>query len=293
MQPADTGKQKLRTHAICGLILITLFYAWAQESTGDTAPLAVPAFLEVAQAATISTGHEDPLLRMMREEPLEYWRQARRNYSRSVRDYTCRFTKQELLGSTMTEEQVTEVKFREGPFSVFMHFVKNPGQARRILYVKDRFTKHGVQQAVVEPEGPIARCLVNSVLRPIAGRDARRASRRTIGEFGFGRSLDLIIKYAAMTEELGILNVQFLGEGEVDGRPTYVFERRLPFDPESDIWPDGLLIVHIDQEWELPVACYAYADQEGTQLLGRYIYSDVNLNVGLHADDFEPSTYGM
>lgn len=225
--------------------------------------------------------------------PLAYIERIRTDYDRRIRDYTCMLTKQELLAGGLTEEQVAHVKFREGPFSVFMHMLTNPDRVRRVLYVRNRLVENGLEEALIEPESAIARLFVNSVRRPIHGTEARQASRRTIDEFGFANTLDLLIKYARMSAEAGRLDLRFTGVSEIDGRPTYVFERRLPRHEDPERWPDSLLIVHIDQEWELPVACYSYADADGRSLLGKYIYTDITLNVGLQPADFEPSTYGM
>lgn len=277
----------------CGGVLCGLFCAQAQEMAALPPTSAVPALLETASATPISPIGGSSFLPSVQIDPLAYLHKARRDYDHSVRDYSCRLTKQELLGKKLSKEQVVEVKFREGPFSVFMHITKNPDQARRVLYVKDKFVKDGAEQAVVEPEGPIARLLVRSVLRPIDGRDAQKVSRRLISEFGFARSLDLVIKYAELAQAQGRLDLRYAGEGMIDGRRTHVLERRLPYDSASREWPDALVVVHMDQEWNLPVACYSYADPDGKQLLGKYEYSNVRLNIGLPQTDFEPATHGL
>ena len=69
-------------------------------------------------------------------------------------------------------------------------------------------------------------------------------------------------------------------------RPTYVFERRLPYTGDHGLYPDRLLVVHLDQECLLPTCCIAYADEAGTKLLGRYVITDVKFNVGLTDSDF-------
>lgn len=253
--------------------------------------------LELFNAAKATTSGvlvaDDPLVDQIRRNPLGYIERIRGDYGRRVRDYTCRLTRQEFLGSRLGDEQVAEIKFREGPYSVFMHMIENPGQARRVLYVKDRFVENGQQNAVIEPESPIARLFVSSVRRPIDGEDAKLASRKRIDEFGFANALDLLIKYAKQSAEIGRLDLTFTGTGEIDHRPTYIFKRRLPIHEDPTRWPDALLVVHIDQEWELPVACFSYADTGGRDLLGKYVYTDVNLNVGLQAVDFDPQSYGM
>jgi hypothetical protein len=47
------------------------------------------------------------------------------------------------------------------------------------------------------------------------------------------------------------------------------------------------MVMHLDQEWLLPVAVYSYADHEEKKLLGRYIFTDVNLEPKFSDKDFE------
>ena len=282
-----------RVFVTSGLVLLGLFYSDTQRFAHRAVADPMPQILDTAVATSIPAVHASSILRLHQDDPLAYLKQARDDYDRRIRDYICDFTKQELLGGRLGKEQLAQAKFREGPFSVYLHITKNPTRARRLLYVKDGIVKDGRQQMVVQPEGPIARLLVNSVERPIDGRDARRAARKTIADFGFARSLDLLIKFADIAKQKDRLDIQYIGEGEIDGRPTYMIERRSPIDDSSYAWPDARVIVHMDQEWHLPVACFSYEDLDATRLLGKYIYTNVRLNVGLQNTDFDRKTYGL
>ncbi len=277
----------------CGLTILCMFFGPAERSGDQRTTAAAPLILRSAVATPVSSTAHHASSELFRIDPLAYLQKARRDYENRVRDYVCTFTKQELLAGRLTTEQIAEAKFREGPFSVYMHITRNPGRARRLLYVQDRVVKSGKQHLIVEPEGPIARLLVKSVQRPVDGKDARRASRRLITEFGFARSLDLLIKYAVLSDQQGRLDVRYVGEGEIDGRPTHILERRLPYDDDNSEWPDARVIIHMDQEWDLPVACFCYADADCRELLGKYLYTNVHLNVGLQDVDFDPQTYGL
>jgi hypothetical protein len=251
--------------------------------------------VESANAALSATPlAESRIPALLSADPLAFLKQARNDYDRRVRDYVCRFTKQERVAGVVGPLQVADVKFREGPFSVFLHILQNADKARRVLYVKDALVREGAQYCTIEPEGAIARLLVPSVERPIDGPEARRASRKTVADFGFARSLDLIIQYADIAARKGLHPLQYLGPGTIDGRPTYVLERRLPVESPADTsWPDALLVLHLDQEWLVPVSCTAYSDPEGRVLLGEYVYTNVSFNVGLLPRDFDPATYGL
>lgn len=292
----DTRLSKQSNHRIfvvAGLVLSCLFYGDVLNLGGESSADPIPEILEAAFAAPSLPAAPLKASRLYQEDPLAYLQLARREYDNRVRDYVCQFTKQELLGGRLTAEQVAEAKFREGPFSVYMHITKNPQRARRLLFVQDRIVKDGKQHLTIQPEGPIARLLVNSVQRPVDGKDARRASRKPITQFGFAQSLDMLIKYAEIAKDRGRLDVRYIGESEIGGRPTHVIERWLPIDDTSYPWPDARVIIHMDQEWNLPLACYSYADFECKKLLGKYTYTNVHLNVGLQDADFEAKTYGL
>ncbi len=228
-----------------------------------------------------------------RHDPLKLLHEARKRYDESIIDYTCVFRKKELLNGKLTHVQGAKVKFRDKGDSVFMHWFENPDKARRVIYVEDKWNKGGKPAALCEPEGAIARMLVSSIAMPIHGPDAKAASRRTIDQFGFEKALDLIIKYSEMAKENGELELSYIGQAKVGGRETYVFERLLPYTGEDGVYPDRLLVYHLDKETLMPLSCASYADEKKEQLLGRYEYTDVKLNVGLSEADFEGKTYKM
>lgn len=229
---------------------------------------------------------------MAAADPIGVLEMALDRYDRSVRDYTCTFSKQELVGGRMTEQQVMEVQYRESPLSVRMKWIKNPDKCSRVLYVADKWIKNGQQYALVEP-GAIAKLFVPYVMRPIHGEDARKSSRRTIDQFGARSSLALTLKYCKLAQQQNVLDYSYKGKGSVDGRETLVFERRLPYAGEDSAWPDRVLVVNLDKELLLPLLCMAYADDAKTQLLGEYKLSDIKLNQNLPDSVFTKEGLGL
>jgi hypothetical protein len=61
----------------------------------------------------------------------------------------------------------------------------------------------------------------------------------------------------------------------------------LPYDGPEGTYPDARMVLHLDQEWLLPTAVYSYADHEGKDLLGSYVFTKVRLNPGLTDDAFK------
>ena len=222
-----------------------------------------------------------------KSDPVGAFRAGLARYEARVHDYTCTFEKQERVGGQLTAKQVTRIRFRDTPFSVNMLWIENEGKARRVIYVEGRWNgKHGERLAVVEPAGSIARVFVSDVLRPIDGDEARAASRKPIDQFGFANTLRRILKICDLGESRKELDIKYVGEGMLAGRPTYMFERRLPYTNEGGRYPDRLLIVHLDKEYLLPTSCSSYGDEAKSELLGRYVLSDVRFNVGLADNDF-------
>ncbi len=303
--PSTTGsdRRNRRIRVLVGLILLGGLLVQCQqaitEHSGSPAPVIVRGPVKPgAREAFASLAPETPgaihsLEMRAKRDPIGFIEEAIEKYDRTVRDYTCTFTKQELLGGKMSKEQVTRAMFREKPFSVRLEWVKNPDKAARVLYVADRWVEKGQQMAVVDPAGKIASLFVNSVKRPIHGKDAKKSSRRTVDQFGLRNALALTLKYCRLAEKHGALDFSYRGKGEVNRRETLVFERRLPYENIEGPWPDRVLVVHIDKELLLPALCLAYADDEKKVLLGKYMNTDVKLNPNLPDSVFTEEGMGL
>lgn len=287
-----------RMRVVVGLMLAVGFCLQCQHlvvKDAETAGVQVQAPKPHIAYATLKQPEAlgDPYRVMAQSDPLGLLRTALDRYERSVHDYVCTFTKQELVGAQLTTEQVMRVEFREAPFSVDMLWVENADKAKRALYIEGKWTgKNGQRLAVVEPAGAIARLFVDSVKLPIDGAEAQKTARRRIDQFGFRNSLQLIIKFSEMAAERGELKLTYMGEGVVAERPTYVIERRLPYTGDDGLYPDRVLEVHLDQENLLPTCCVAYADEAKTKLLGRYLLTNTQFNVGLTDTDFSEEASG-
>jgi len=293
-----------RVHVIIGIFLFAglLFqcqHAWSERIENSTAIQAQKVQIQpkpnmaFASITTDSINRTESLEEFAQRAPMEFLQYALDQYDRSIRDYTCTFSKQELVNGTLSKKQVMEAMFREKPFSVRLKWIKNQDKCHRVLYVADRWVEDNKQMAVVEP-GAIARLFVPYVMRAINGKDAKKASRRTIDQFGVRNSLVLTLKYCLMAKDKNILNFKYIGKDKVDNRPTFVFERRLPYTcKENCIWPDRVLIVHIDQEYLLPTRCVSYADDEKTILLGKYETTNLKINVNLPDSVFTKKGMGL
>lgn len=240
---------------------------------------------------------EQRMKRHLQTNPLDALKTMLADYEREIHDYRCTFIKKERVNGSLRDEQVMVAKFKEDPFSVHLNWTELGGSlAQQAVFVEGKWTgDDGERLAQVQPAGKLLQLVANRVPQDIAGSAAKRASRKFIDSFGVANSLRMIIEFSEKAYKQGELDLRYVGEGEIAGRPTFVIERRLPFTAEDGAYPDALLIVHIDQEYGLPAAAMAYSSDVQTEdtLLGSYLWTDLELNVGLTAADFEPETNGF
>jgi len=281
---------------LAGLVVEVQRAIYARAGRNEPA-VAVPQAAASAGAAFAAPpkpiGQGESLEDQAARDPLAFLQMALDRYDRGVRDYTCTFSKQERLGGQLTPDQLIAVSFRERPFSVRMEWRKNPDRVSRVLYVADKWTENGQRMALVEPAGSIAQLFVSYVIRPIHGEEARKNSRKSIDQFGLRNTLALTLKFARLSQEKHALDFSYKGVSKVDGRPTLVFERRLPYAGEDGLWPDRVQVLHMDRELLLPVLSASYADDERQVLLGRYQCTDIKLNPNLPDSVFTKEGMGF
>ena len=255
-------------------------------STTDSNTLALAA--SVSSTAAPLRGAMSAIA-LAKQDPWGLARQGKTMYERQIRDYTCVFLKQERISGKLRDVEEIAVRYREDPKAVYMVWRRNADQAKRALYVDNPefVNDKGEKLARVEPAGALIRLIVSDIMMPIHGKRAMASSRRSIDEFGFYSTLGLLDRFNHRALEAGVLDLRYEGEGSIDGRPTYVIVRHLPYTGEDGVWPDAKMVMHLDQEWLLPTAVYSYADSEGRRLLGSYILTKVKLNPGLNDGAFK------
>lgn len=228
-----------------------------------------------------------PLELLARTDPLGFLRHCRCEYLSRIRDYTCKFHMSEREEGGLSDTQVIDIRFREHPYSVDMIWLENPRGAKRISYVHDRWVREGRQLALVVPSGVGSVLLPGGVRLDIHGREFRRASTRSVDQFGFRKTIERAIALCEQAEGDPAFRLTYAGRGEFEGRPHYMLERRLPFTEGDDTYPDRLAVFYIDLEWLTPTAVRTYADDAKQTQLGSFLTTDVRYNIGLIDQDFE------
>ena len=235
-------------------------------------------------------GQADPNLkanieRLARTSHVKLMELCLSNYRQNFRDYRCTFTKQERIAGKLGAEQEIKVKFRSRPFSVALEWVCNAPLGDGVLYVEGKYAGN----MLVHPKNALFRAIVgDTVLRQPDCDEALKTTLRPVSMFGFERSLQSLLNVYALAHRRGESRDLFAGYARLAGRDTVVLERYLP--PRRD-YPAKRTLVYIDLEYLVPICIEGYNWDD--QLTSRYVYSDIEFNVGLTDEDFRPEKNRM
>lgn len=221
-------------------------------------------------------------------DPAAFLRLCRDLCRTNIRDYVCLFVKEECLADGRTPERRMEVHFREQPFSVDLKWTKNPQLASRMTYVQGWQDQAGNPIAHFHLRGGLGLLAPKGIYRCIYADGIGTESRRPIDQFGLCHLLDMIVATNDSAAGHPDCSLGFVGAETINNRPALRFQRKLPYTGEGGDWPDRLMIVHIDAEHLVPIALFAYADDQRQTLLGRYEFRDLRCNVGLTDAEFGP-----
>jgi len=220
----------------------------------------------------------DKLIKLARTDHIALLKWALDNYQDRIQDYRLTFLKQERINGKLKRTEKIAVKFKQAPYSVLMEWQKNPGAIDKLLYVEGA----NDEKMVVHPTGLWS--FIKSVKRDPRVAEVRRSSRGTCDQFGFYRTMKNLLAMYELAQEQGDLQIRYLGETEVHGRPCVAMERLLP---PKEQYPYGRLVMEFDKEYLLPIAitCYDWQDK----LLSQYKFTQVRFNTGLTTAAFTPS----
>ena len=221
-------------------------------------------------------------VRMAQSDPVELLRLAKASYEASVRDYTVTFTRQERgRDGHLQPAETMHCKFRRAPFNVFLKWQQGAGRIDRALYAPTLLGP----EILVHPTG-LAGLLAPVVRIDLEGKHADSA--RQIRDFGFASALDRLIQRGLLAQTRHELNTTFLGETTVGGRAAIGVQWRLP--PARD-HQYGRIVVHLCRQTLLPLTVALWDCDE--ELQAKYIYENLQLNVGLTDDDFSTASCGL
>lgn len=201
-----------------------------------------------------------------------------------VDDYSCVFTKRELVKGRMTPTYQIGMKVRTSPFSVYMKF-HNPKTGREAIYVNGR--NNG---KVVAHDVGVAKILTGTLRLDPRERLAMEDNRHPITEAGIGNLIDTLVDRWSTELQPDESRVTVDSNVSWAGRPCTLItsthtEKRAEF-----LFHE--VKVYVDHELGLPVRFEAYdwpREASGHPILvEEYSYHDVRINVGLGDLDFHP-----
>jgi hypothetical protein len=199
-----------------------------------------------------------------------------------LRDYTATLTKRELIdGALMT--QVMNLKFREEPFSVYLHFGE-PNAGREILYV------HGFNQnQMLAHEGAGLSSLVGTVSLDPRGERAMSEARHPITDIGLKRMLEMVIEQWKAESQYGEVEVNYYPDARLGNIEAQVIETAHPRPRRQFRYQTTR--VYFDVETQLPIRIENFGfpqdPNQSPPLVEEYTYLNVQPNVGLVDQDFD------
>lgn len=212
---------------------------------------------------------------------------------RNIQDYQGYMVKRERINGRLTEKETMFFKIRNRhraedgtnkPFSIYMRFVAPEAvKGREVIWVEGR----NQNKLVAHDVG--WKALFRANLDP-DGRMAMAGNRYPIYEAGIENLVVKLIEKAERDRAAGDCKVEFFQGAEISGRKCTVIqvthpEKRQPYDFH-------LAQVYIDDELQVPIryAAYSWPKREGGSpvLEEEYTYLDLEINVGLEEDAFDP-----
>ncbi len=243
------------------------------------------------------------LLRAARGNHIPLLERALKKYDETgIKGYTCRLRKQERIKGKMKKQQVVRVTFMEDPYSLAMHWEKNPPLGDALLYVEGMYTdKKGRSLMLVRPHSGVLKFLTGgSVLKLPDCKEAMQNTLKPCTQFGVRNGLELLLKYYRIAEKNGHLKMGCGGVTAVGGRKCIVLVREIPeksvtaeIDGETrEIeYPAKISETCLDFETLLPLRIVGY--DWNNRLFCTYEFLDVELNPGLEPKDFTPAAVGI
>lgn len=199
---------------------------------------------------------------------------AIRSYDQ-VTDYTCLFYKKELVKDKYVEQKNIIVKHRK-PSSFYLKWTEGDEKGTEVIYVEGRNNN----KLTAHKGGLLKWLTVN--LDP-GGSVAMKDNRHTVLDAHIGKIIDICDKNHKLARQLGVGTFERCGEKMIGGRAVTCIKATFPDDRR---FYGGVNYIYSDKEYKFPVAVEIYG--WNNELLEKYEYTRIKLNVGLTDKDFDP-----
>lgn len=215
------------------------------------------------------------------DQALALIRDAKRNYTSAVRDYTCVFVSRENIKGRVNEDQYTQFKFRQSPFSVYMKWLAPQRLAgQEVCYVagknNNRLRAHS--RGILGVAGFLSLDLDDPRVR--------EHSKHSITEAGIGNLIDRTVAAWEADKRSG-KSVTRIAEFDFDNRRCYRVEsirsERTAYAYRS--------VIYLEKNSKYPLRNenYTWPAAGGApsgELMESFSYTNLQFNVGLAEADF-------
>ena len=224
------------------------------------------------------------------EDPkhLRDWAQTAVAYiEKNIRDYTAVFTKRERSGGELGPVQMMFLKFRQKPFSVYMHFLApEDRKGDEAIYVEGRNGGNLLGHTT-----GLTNAVFGTVSFPPDNMILMRGQRHPITEVGLLFLTRRLLEAADRESNRNVSRIRTLPGAKLNGRPCLCIEAIIPFPTAAHQQKSQMARIFIDQKLNLPIR-YEQYDWSGVagdrpELVEQYTYLDLKLNVGLTDADFD------
>jgi hypothetical protein len=198
-----------------------------------------------------------------------------------IDNYTSTFLIQERVDSKLQPESLITLKFKK-PFMVYLKWIGGPKKGREVLYVTGQNDNELLVRTNKWYDVFVGSLDPHSAL-------AMDGNRHPITEIGLGHLIEMLVTNFRSAKDKGEVQIQPVTSEAIFDRPAYKIEAAFPF---SKYYKDASRItLYIDKEHQLPI--YITIFDEANQLVERYGYKDLRLNIGLTEKDFAKEAYNF
>jgi len=210
-----------------------------------------------------------------------------------IRDYKAIMVKRERIRGELSDQEWMVVKIRNRrdaandptPFSIYMKYLRPSSvKGRELIYVEGEN-----QNKILAHEGRGVGSLLTLKLDP-DGSMAMQNARHPIYKAGIENLVKELLEKGCRDRDAGMCEVKYIEETAINKRPCSMIQ--VKHNEKCEPYEYYVAQIFIDKELQIPVRFVAYdwpkAPGERPQLLEEYTYIDVELNVGLTDDDFNP-----
>jgi len=207
-------------------------------------------------------------------DPSQMISDAMKSYDQ-VKDYSCLFYKKEFVQDKYVEQKNIIIKYRK-PFSIYMKWTGGDEKGQEVIYVQGR----NDNKLKAHTGGALKWLTLN--LDP-SGSIAMKNNRHTVLDARIGKIIEICDNNHKLSKQLNVGAFELCEEKMIGGRPGICIKAVFP---EDRRFYGGINYIYVDKEYKFPVAVEIYG--WNNELLEKYEYTNIKLNVGLTDKDFDP-----